>query len=74
MVRSSACVVLLLLLSGCITGAAFTCADLKRYSPDKQKVIAKQLAAIRKEHPELAELVGDYGQLRKGLRKACPSQ
>lgn len=72
MVRFSVCVVLLLSLSGCITGQAFTCADLKQYSKEQQAKAAQQLKEVRGRNPELATLVSDYGNLRKGLRKACP--
>lgn len=72
MVRFSACVVLLLSLSGCITGQAFTCPDLKQYSPDKMQRVAGQLRQHRASIPDVADLVSDYGGLRKGLRRACP--
>lgn len=72
MVRFSACVVLLLSLSGCATGQAFTCPDLKQYSKDQQQRVSRQLRQHREAIPDVAVMIGDYGNLRKGLRRACP--
>jgi len=72
MERFSVCVVLLLSLSGCATGQAFTCPDLKQYSKDQQQRAAQQLRQHRAAIPDVAVMVGDYGNLRKGLRRACP--
>lgn len=71
MVRFSACVVLLLSLSGCATGLAFTCPDLKQYSKDQQQRAAQQLRQHRASIPDVATLVADYRGLRNGLKRAC---
>jgi hypothetical protein len=76
--RLAALAVAALFLAGCAIGRgvtavpAFTCPTLKQYSPAQQNAVADEIERHGDKVSNLVEFNDDYGNLREGIRIACP--
>ena len=72
--RSGIFIILVLLLAACKQGAAITCPTFRGYSPAFMAAAARELEALDRSAPHVAQMLNDYGVERDAIRECLRRQ